>query len=269
MRILVYKNENGPLICPKCGEKIKLNSEKIDEIITSNKSIQDVINGIKYNIENTIKISTINAINIQLKNINLLLNTINEDIKKNIQKLNGLWNDNKIDYRQNKKDISNSMKSDFVVLNNINNNLLSQESIREKDNKNEENKLDTNYIGLRNSQGKKQGFGIKIFTSGDKFKGIFNNDKASGWGIYEHNSGDIYRGEYKDDKTNGYGEYSHKNAIFYGNWKDDMQVGIGYESWNDSSSYSGEYKNGKKDGIGSYIWQDGTNFKGEWKNNNI
>ena len=101
MSVLVYKNENDEFICPKCGEKIKLNSEKIDEIIESNKNIQDVINGIKFNIENTIKISTINAINIQLKNINLLLNTITEDIKKNNEKLNSLLNDNKNTYEQN------------------------------------------------------------------------------------------------------------------------------------------------------------------------
>ena len=73
-----------------------MNSEKIDEIITSNKSVQDVISGIKFNIENIIKISTINIINIQLKNINLLLNTINEDIEKNIEKLNNLLILNKI-----------------------------------------------------------------------------------------------------------------------------------------------------------------------------
>ena len=96
MRVLVYKNENDEFHCPKCGEKIKLNCEKIDEIITSNKSIQDVISGIKFNIENIIKISTINIINIQLKNINLLLNTINKDIEKNIEKLNNLLNLNKI-----------------------------------------------------------------------------------------------------------------------------------------------------------------------------
>ena len=102
MRVLVYKNENDEFICPKCGEQIKLSSEKIDEIIASNKNIQDVINGIKFNIENTIKISTINAINIQLKNISLLLNTITEDIKKNNEKLNSLLNDNKNTYEQNK-----------------------------------------------------------------------------------------------------------------------------------------------------------------------
>ena len=33
MRVLVYTNEEDGFICPKCGEKIKLNTEKIDDII--------------------------------------------------------------------------------------------------------------------------------------------------------------------------------------------------------------------------------------------
>ena len=94
-----------------------------------------------------------------------------------------------------------------------------------------------NYIGGKNFQGKKQGFGIQINPSGDKFKAIFTNDQVSGWGIFEHKDGDIFRGEYKDDETNGYGEYSSKNAIYYGYWNHVMLVGVGYEIWNDSSSY--------------------------------
>ena len=33
MKVLVYKNENNEYICPKCGEKIKLNIKEIDDII--------------------------------------------------------------------------------------------------------------------------------------------------------------------------------------------------------------------------------------------
>ena len=32
MKVLVYSNEIDEFICPKCGEKIKLNTEKIDNI---------------------------------------------------------------------------------------------------------------------------------------------------------------------------------------------------------------------------------------------
>ena len=63
MNVLVIRNENDEFICPKCGEKIKLNKEKIDEIILGNNEIKDSINGIKLNIENMIKTSSNDLIN--------------------------------------------------------------------------------------------------------------------------------------------------------------------------------------------------------------
>jgi len=96
MKILVYKNEDNECICPKCGEKIKLNTEKIDDIILSINNIKDTINGTKSNIDNIIKLSKDNLMNNQLKNVNLILNTLNEDINKINEKLNNLLNNNNI-----------------------------------------------------------------------------------------------------------------------------------------------------------------------------
>ena len=233
MRVLVYKRESDEFICPKCGEKIMLNTEKLEEIIKSNNNIQDIINGIKFNIENALKISTINLINIQLKNINLLLNNINEDIKKNNEKLKILLKDNNsisktnIINKNNKtnknpeipkvKEIS-SKKNELNDFNNINNNSLSSENKK----KDKVNKSEINYIGSKNSQGKKQGFGILVYSSGEKHKGTFIDDKASGWGIHEEKNGLIFRGEYKEGITRGYGEFSRKNVFYYGYWYDNM-----------------------------------------------
>ena len=55
MNVLVYKKENDDIICPHCNKKIKI--EKIDDIILSNNNIIDIINGIKLNIDNIIKLS--------------------------------------------------------------------------------------------------------------------------------------------------------------------------------------------------------------------
>ena len=65
MNVLVIKNDLDSFTCPNCGEKIKLNTEKIDEIISSNNNINDNINGIKFIVDAVIKISTINTVNIQ------------------------------------------------------------------------------------------------------------------------------------------------------------------------------------------------------------
>ena len=95
MSILVYKSDNDELTCPKCGEKLKLDTKKIDEIIAYNNNISDTINGIKVNIENIIKNSSVYLVNIQLKNINTLLNNISEDIKKNNEKIKKLLDDSR------------------------------------------------------------------------------------------------------------------------------------------------------------------------------
>ena len=94
MRIVVTRADEDTFMCPKCGERIHLNTGRIDEIIRSNTNINDSIKGIKISIENMIKNSLVNSINIQLKNINILLNNIIEKIIENNQKLGKLLNDN-------------------------------------------------------------------------------------------------------------------------------------------------------------------------------
>ena len=90
MKILVYEKQIEDFVCPKCGEKINLNSEEIDKIILFNNNIKDKINGVESILENIIKNSLINSINNQLKNINIILNVINADIIKNNERLEKL-----------------------------------------------------------------------------------------------------------------------------------------------------------------------------------
>ena len=94
MKVLVLKNEDNEYICPKCGEKIKLNIK--DDLISSFNKIKNIINGIKLNIDNTIKISSDNLVNIQLQNVNLIINSLNADIININDKINDLYNNNKI-----------------------------------------------------------------------------------------------------------------------------------------------------------------------------
>jgi len=87
--ILVDKYENEE-ICPKCG-KI-LSNDIINELVSSNNNVNSSLKGIKRQIETIIddinnKEDTNDIIN-QLKNINVLINNINEDIKKMNNKLN-------------------------------------------------------------------------------------------------------------------------------------------------------------------------------------
>ena len=70
MNVLVIENENDELKCPECGERIKLNTEKINDIRSSINNINDIVRGAKLMIDSIIKISTVDVVNIQLKNIN-------------------------------------------------------------------------------------------------------------------------------------------------------------------------------------------------------
>ena len=58
MKLLVYTNENDEFMCPKCGEKIKFNKEKIDDIILSINNLKETIDSAKSIIKSVIKISS-------------------------------------------------------------------------------------------------------------------------------------------------------------------------------------------------------------------
>ena len=95
IKVLVYTNEDDDgFKCPKCGEKIKLKTERIDDIILSINNLKETIDSAKLLIESVIKISSINNVNIQLKGVNVILNSLNEDINKTKEKVKNLINDN-------------------------------------------------------------------------------------------------------------------------------------------------------------------------------
>ena len=99
MKILVYQNENDGIICSKCGEKITFDTKLIDNILSSNNDINDILAGVKFQVENIINDllnqKAINYIKTQLKNINLLINNSILEIKNNSKIISELTNFNK------------------------------------------------------------------------------------------------------------------------------------------------------------------------------
>ena len=93
MNILVIKYDNNEeLKCPNCGEIIQFDKKIIDNIIISKNDINDILIGIKGQIENIINDinnqKANNYINSQLKNINLIINNAIDLIKKNNDQIN-------------------------------------------------------------------------------------------------------------------------------------------------------------------------------------
>ena len=114
MVILVYQLEKEGFICPKCGERVRLDTKLIENICLSNTDINDILIGIQGQIENIINDilnkKSINYINNQLKNINIIISNALGEIKKNNEKLNQL------------KNINN--KSNDIVMKNSKNNII-------------------------------------------------------------------------------------------------------------------------------------------------
>ena len=96
MIISVFKKEESDLECPKCGDKIQFNFEPLKNILSSNNNIIDNIAGIKLIIENIVKNSLVEVVNVQLKNVNTILNSINGEIKTNIETLKNIIKDKNI-----------------------------------------------------------------------------------------------------------------------------------------------------------------------------
>ena len=89
MVISVTKIENEGNYCPYCDKNILLKTKDVDELTLSNNKIKNYINEIKNSIEKLIKICSINSINIQLQNVNIILASINaqiENYNNNLQK---------------------------------------------------------------------------------------------------------------------------------------------------------------------------------------
>ena len=96
MIISVFKKEESDLECPKCGGKIQFNFGPLKDILSSNNNIIDNIAGIKLIIENIVKNSLVEVVNVQLKNVNTILNSINGEIKTNIETLKNIIKDKDI-----------------------------------------------------------------------------------------------------------------------------------------------------------------------------
>ena len=158
MKVLVYKKEQNENICPKCGEKIKINTDKIDDIILSINNIKDTINGTKSLIDNIIRSSSDNLMNNQLKSVNLILNTlVNEDIKKINEKLNNILHNNEI----KNENINNyiiaeinikeeDINKDIRILNSYEETLRINEYIKKNLNLNNENEIKNCEITINN-----------------------------------------------------------------------------------------------------------------------
>ncbi|HEY9000839.1 MAG TPA: protein kinase [Mucilaginibacter sp.] len=120
------------------------------------------------------------------------------------------------------------------------------------------------------------GYGTKLYTSGDKagdkYVGESINGMADGKGKQYYHSGAYYEGEYKNGLTDGYGTYISANGDKYiGDFANGNQTGQGTMYYNRDDEfkgdrYTGNWYNGAFSGKGTYYWHDGKVYEGDWVN---
>ena len=114
MKILVYKQDDG-LKCPKCGEIINI------DILDIKENENDILNGLKNQIENIINLNDINKIKNQIKCIKIVIDNIileNEKYKNNIKNI--INNYNKKNIIKGIIEIDNNNNKDILLFNKYN-----------------------------------------------------------------------------------------------------------------------------------------------------
>ena len=101
-----------------------------------------------------------------------------------------------------------------------------------------------NYVGDI-KDGKANGTGVGLLSTGSRFEGQWKNNQKHGKGIFEWQDGARYDGEYQNDLRHGIGSYHWPNGEWFeGEWENDVRSGEG--------SFYG--KDGKM--VATGLWRD-------------
>lgn len=145
------------------------------------------------------------------------------------------------------------------------------------------------YVGERNKNGKRHGFGTLITSDGDKLIGFWNNDELHFYSrhIYsnlivqegffehglldgkgeEHDLNSVYTGEFSHGIKNGYGKLDTETDLYEGYFEEGMKHGKGTIIFKKTNNkYEGQFVEGKIEGKGSFLWANNDSYKGDFSN---
>lgn len=130
--------------------------------------------------------------------------------------------------------------------------------------------IDGYYFGEFNSETEeREGRGVCIFKDDTMYEGFWKEDSMTGPGRLIKSSGEVYKGNFENGKFHGEGtlvqEVGDTRYAYEGNWKEGIMDGHGHEQFQDGSSYLGYYKNGKFSGKGILNQKDGSIYNGQFK----
>lgn len=110
--------------------------------------------------------------------------------------------------------------------------------------------------------------GSATLNDGNRYVGEFQDGKLNGQGTYISTSGVKLVGEFKDSQLNGQGTVTHPNGEkTVGEFKDGKRNGQGTNTFASGNKYVGEFKDDAYNGQGTFTFASGDKYVGEWKNN--
>jgi hypothetical protein len=106
--------------------------------------------------------------------------------------------------------------------------------------------------------GLKHGNGVYVWDNGDRYDGLFAQDRPDGRGKYHFANGDSYEGEVKAGVIVGRGTYATKGGdVFDGSFAGGKPHGVGVYRFANGDRYEGEMDQGRLQGRGRYISKTG------------
>ena len=100
------------------------------------------------------------------------------------------------------------------------------------------------------------------------YLGEVEDGKANGGGVGIWTTGSIYKGDWKDNRRHGKGTIESQNGERYeGDWTKGVREGEGEYFWPSGERYDGEWKENKRHGQGTlYDRDNNVQYEGKWKN---
>ncbi len=117
----------------------------------------------------------------------------------------------------------------------------------------------------------RNGFGIMIWSDGDDYTGMWNDDQMEGIGKFKNTlTGSTYEGYFLQDNISNYGIETWSNgSIYEGEYMDNKKNGLGLLKFDDGSYYKGEFQDNEINGYGSFYKKDGSHFQGYYVKNKL
>lgn len=111
------------------------------------------------------------------------------------------------------------------------------------------------------SSGKRNGYGVRLWASGNRYEGEWTDDHMQGKGKFIGADGSVYTGPFSQNMKSGWGreQWGNQLGIVFICGMSFKHKGRGF------CRYQGEYRNGLFHGKGAYTCIDGREYRGEWR----